>query len=72
MVRQMRVRAGLTAGLCVIRVTRRSADELLITVTTAPDVTRGPPESSQNVTDVAAALEIVTTFLAQWQSVPDR
>ena len=54
----MGVRKGPSAGLCVVRVTSLSLEEMLITVTTKLDVASADGRSCHRFTDAAKAAEL--------------
>jgi hypothetical protein len=54
--------------MCVMRVEARGANGVLITVTTAPDITNSEQETTQRLTDSAAALSVIGDFLRDCQA----
>jgi hypothetical protein len=63
----MRQTTPSRTGVCVLRVERRGAAGILITVTTAPDISLRSPGQSRSVADAAAALCLVAGFLADYE-----
>jgi hypothetical protein len=61
------IRKGSSAGLCVVRVTSLSLEEILITVTTKLDVASADGKSCHRFTDAAKAAELVREFIQEWQ-----
>jgi hypothetical protein len=60
-------REGPPTGLCVVRVTRLTQEEILITVTTTLDVGHAVGRSSNRVTGTDDALDLIRKFLEEWQ-----
>jgi hypothetical protein len=55
-------------AMCVVRMEARGASGVLITVTTAPDITKSELETTRRLTDPGAALSAISDFLRDCQA----